>query len=476
MNFPTRQFPTSTLYLKQEFRDSQDYLSYELGQAVRELPPVYTHIVAASLTSLVIGSVAWAAFSQVDEVSSVEGQVIPEQTVQPLQAAIGGRIRRIYVKEGQPIRKGSPLVSIKSGASDNDTEQQLLEAEKRRLEVARQQAEAQKQIQEIEKQKLEINKQGAAVIAEQQEFVQLSSNLTAANTALRNAQAQKTDAQQIYSDTAARLTKARERQQRLQWLAAQGAVSRIDAIDADDRRLDMQNQLTTARTQSTRLDDTIAEARDRITSLQNQTAVQVQKVSQARQTYEQAQQSYQQARQALKQAQQNTQQAQQSYQQATAQRQDTTIVAPEDGVVYNLKMTQGQGTVQPGQELVSILPANAGIKLKVNVSNQEIGFIKTGMKVRVKVDSFQFQEFGTVSGIVEYIAPNSVIERSDTKAVPSFQATIRLEQNTIRVRNEDIQLKPGMTVKAEIITHQRTVLSLLAAPMFKQLSEAFSVR
>ena len=476
MNFPNRQPPTSNLYLKQEFRDSQEYLSLELGQAVRALPPIYTHIVAASLTSLVAGSVAWAAFSQVDEVAAVEGQVVPEQTVQPLQAAIGGRIRKIYVKEGQPILKGSPLMSIKSGASDNDAAQQSIEAEKRRLEVEKQQSEAQRQIQEVEKQKLEIDKQGAAVIAEQQEFVQLSSNLIAASAALRNAQAQKTDAKQIYQDTAARLAKARERQQRLDGLAAQGAVPRLDAIDADDRRLDMQNQLTTANTQSTRLNDTIAEAADRINSLQNQVAVQVQKVSQARQTYQQAKQSYQQAQQALKQAQQNIQQAKQSYQQASTQRQDTTIVAPENGVVYNLKVTQGQGALQLGQEVVSILPADTGVKLKVNISNRDIGFIKKGMRVKIKVDSFQFQEFGTVNGIVEYIAPNSVIERSDDKAIPLFQATIRLEKDTIRVRGEDVQLKPGMTVKAEIVTHQRTVLSLLAEPMVKQLSEAFSVR
>lgn len=475
MNYPNPR-STNTSYLKQEFKDSQEYLSFELGQAVRQLPPVYTHIVAASLTSLVAGGIGWATFSRVDEVAQAEGQIVPDHTVQPLQASIGGRIRGIYVKEGQTVRKGMSLMTVESGASENEVRQQQLEVEKRRLEIDKQKAEAQKQSKEIEKQASEVNKQQAAIIAEQEDAARLQSSLAAARDTLQNAQAQKSDAQQIYGDTAERLTKAKDRQQRLNWLAKQGAVGRLDAIDADDRALDIQNQVTTARTQITRLDDTIADARDKLVSLQNQAAIQTQKINQVQQTYQQARQSYAQAQQEFKQAEKNTQQAQQSYQQATAQQQPSTIVAPETGTVYNLKVTQGQGALQPNQEVLSILPDGVGVKLKVNISNKDIGFIKPGMTVKVKIDTFQFQEFGTVNGTVEYIAPNSVIEKSDDKVGPLFQATIRLAKDSINVRGEEVKLKPGMTVRAEVVTHQRTVISLLMEPMLKQLSEAFSVR
>lgn len=70
---------------KVKFAHAQDYLNYELGNAQRRLPPLYTRLLGVGICALVGGTIAWATFSKVDEVAIAPGQVIPASQVQPMR-------------------------------------------------------------------------------------------------------------------------------------------------------------------------------------------------------------------------------------------------------------------------------------------------------------------------------------------------------------------------------------------------------
>ena len=102
--------PVQARQTKAQFAHPEDYLSYELGQAVQELPPLYTRLMAGSISLLLFSTIAWAHFSQVDEVAVANGELIPSVQVRPVRSLTAGTIRAIKVKEGDRIQQGDVLL------------------------------------------------------------------------------------------------------------------------------------------------------------------------------------------------------------------------------------------------------------------------------------------------------------------------------------------------------------------------------
>jgi HlyD family secretion protein len=129
--------------------------------------------------------------------------------------------------------------------------------------------------------------------------------------------------------------------------------------------------------------------------------------------------------------------------------------------------------VQSGEELLSILPDGEQLSLEVKVLNRDIGFIREGMKAKVKMATFPFQEFGTIEGTVAQVSPNAITDK-DLGLV--FPTRIRLNQHSIKVRGQDVAFTPGMAATGEIVTRKKSVLTFLIEPVTRRFSEAFSVR
>jgi HlyD family secretion protein len=143
------------------------------------------------------------------------------------------------------------------------------------------------------------------------------------------------------------------------------------------------------------------------------------------------------------------------------------------GTVYNIKVSKTGSTVQPGDEMLSIVPDGEALMLEANVQNQDVGFIKTGMRVKVKLATFPYQEYGMVEGTVNKISPNAVNEK-DAGLV--FPVQVQLKQRSVRVNDREVLLSPGMAASAEIVTRQKTVMSFLLDPITASWDQAFSVR
>jgi HlyD family secretion protein len=117
---PLDPSPALSQQTKQQFADEATYLSFELGQAIQELPPLYTRLIAVSLSFAVFGAIGWAAFSKVDEVAVAPGELIPSEQVQPVRSLSNGGIRSIKVKEGQYVSKGDVLLELDANQPNAD--------------------------------------------------------------------------------------------------------------------------------------------------------------------------------------------------------------------------------------------------------------------------------------------------------------------------------------------------------------------
>ncbi|NMG19795.1 HlyD family efflux transporter periplasmic adaptor subunit [Brasilonema bromeliae] len=161
--------------------------------------------------------------------------------------------------------------------------------------------------------------------------------------------------------------------------------------------------------------------------------------------------------------------------QAKNQWQNQTITAPITGRVYNVKVNPSQGTVQPGEELLSILPEGKEPLLEVDLPNQYRGFVDEQMNAKVKIEAFPYQEYGVIEGTVVYVSPYAVVkDKNSGKEV--YPTRIKLHKITIRRRGQDKTLTPGMEASGEIVMRQKSILSLLIEPVTRKFDEVFSVK
>lgn len=457
---PLAANPAQARQTRQQFATPDEYLSYELGKAVQALPPLYTRLLAGGLTAIVVGVITWAHFSKVDEVAVAQGELTPAEQLRPVQALRGGQIAEIHVEEGDRVEKGDILVEQDATLPEAEVARLQESAELIRQDIARLEAERTgstrtgtplqdqllaARLQEFETQQTaaqsEVAQQESAIAAAQARLTRLEANL-------RNAR-----------DT---LTNAQEREASLGELAApeNGAVPRFDYLEARDR---------------------LIQAEDQVASLEQEIAEQQAEIRRAEAAYRQSQEittriASQRQEEILTQLNQRREELtniEGQLEQATRQQAQETIRAPIDGTVYNLQVSRAEGTVQPGEELLSILPEGDDLVLQVQILNRDIGFISPGMTAKVKMATFPFQEFGIIEGEVIRVSPNATTHE---ELGPVYPASIRLDRTTVPVRGQEVELLPGMAASAEIVTRQRSILTFLLEPVTRRFDEAFSTR
>jgi HlyD family secretion protein len=482
--------PAQSQQTKQRLANPEDSLSYELGKAVQELPPFYTRLLSGTISVLVLGTVLWAHFSQVDEVATANGKLIPSTEVRPLRSLSPGSITSTRVKAGDVVKKDDVLVDIDPGANETSVDSLQKEAKRIQDDIARLESESQgrmaaattEQGQLSVARQLEFQQKQAAAVAD---VNQRAAAISEAENRLQrfienrqNAQVTRTNAIASRADAVRSLEIAKERVERLSILEKSNAVPHMEILNARQQLAQASQQVTTAENQ-------INDAEGQIITLEKEIQAQRDRIAQAQAAYESARNTAQglaPQRQGeiltqLKTRREELTKKLGEIEVAKKQKSDrASVKAPFDGTVYNVKVTQGP--VQQGEELLSLLPKDQDLVLEVKVMNRDIGFIRPGMKAKVKLATFPYQEFGLVEGELISISPDAVVEKDEQgrDMGPVFPAKVRLSKTAINVRGSDTPLTPGMVATADIVTRKKSILSFILEPITRKFSEAFSVR
>jgi hemolysin D len=152
----------------------------------------------------------------------------------------------------------------------------------------------------------------------------------------------------------------------------------------------------------------------------------------------------------------------------------TELRAPVDGVVQQLQVHTTGGVVTSAQPLMVIVPDQADVIAEVKIDNKDVGFVREGQAVAIKVEAFPFTRYGTVPGIVTWVARDAVVD--DRTGLAHFPATVRLATREIAVDGKRVSLSPGLNMTAEVMTGRRRLIEFLISPIQKQLSEGLRER
>ncbi|MEY2840651.1 MAG: hypothetical protein RJB60_2950, partial [Pseudomonadota bacterium] len=170
---------------------------------------------------------------------------------------------------------------------------------------------------------------------------------------------------------------------------------------------------------------------------------------------------------------------------ATQRESLTTLKAPVDGTVQQLAVHTTGGVVTPAQVLLVVVPDQAHVTADVTLENKDVGFVNQGQEAEVKLETFPYTRYGTITAKVTHISADAVVQDvRDTKdgtAKPGapgaiFPATLTLSSNTIDVDGKRIRLSPGMTLTAEIKTGKRRVIDYLLSPVQTYAQESMRER
>ncbi|RRD53762.1 HlyD family type I secretion periplasmic adaptor subunit [Campylobacter rectus] len=149
------------------------------------------------------------------------------------------------------------------------------------------------------------------------------------------------------------------------------------------------------------------------------------------------------------------------------------IKSPVDGFVGKLLIHTEGGVVSPNDNLISIVPSDAPLIIKANVLNKDIGFLKLGQEVAIKIDTFSFQKYGLLHGNIIEISKDAI---EDEKLGLIYEIKIKPNSLDIKVEGEIKRLEIGMSVIAEVKTGKRRVIELFIYPIIKYMDEGLSVR
>ncbi|MBO1049520.1 MAG: HlyD family efflux transporter periplasmic adaptor subunit [Dolichospermum sp. DEX182a] len=483
---------------KERFAKPEEQLSYELGKAVQELPPLYTRLLAGTMSFVIFGTISWAHFSEIDEVATATGELIASTQVRPVTALGNGSILAVKVKEGDRVTKDQILIQRDPNFQQTDVNRlakssKLIEDDLQRLQAERSGGKTAGTILQDEllnSRLLDYKAKQAAAAAEanrQQSILnqakvrlsRLQENLANAKVSFTNVQKNLENVKSLRSMLDNNLSIAQQREENLRTLVEPGALTRVDYLDAKERLNRANADIIRNADEITKNQNNLTEAKDKIASLEKDAAAQFQEINQAEQAYQTARNqnirltSERQSEiltQINKRKEELTTVAGQ-LEQAKQQKDGETIKAPVAGTIYKIKATKGP--VQSGEELLSILPEGEEMLLEVKVLNRDIGFINQGMKAKVKIATFPFQEFGVVEGEVLQISPNAIIDKELGLVFPT---RIKLSKHSLNVRGQQVEFNPGMAANAEIVTRQKSVLTFIVEPITRRFSEAFSVR
>ena len=428
-----------------------DFLPAALEVIERPVSPTGRLTAWALLVGLLL-TIAWLSLGRIDIVASASGRIVPTGSVKLVQAATSGIVRGIYVRDGDMVRRGQPLIDLDPTMSGAEEEQATRALQAAQLDVARNQAIAD------------------AIAGRGMHFAPPpGTDPLVAETQRRLIEAQVNSTMASISGLAAATSASLSE--------AQGAGQQIrkyddtlPIIDRELRNLDELDRYGLIPRQR------LFEMRRQRRSELGDRDVAVAQRSRALSDAEKFGQQRTQARaEALRQALADLAKAQSDAalrsEEVTKARQKSRLQrlsAPVDGTIQQLSVHTVGGVVEPVKPIMIVVPQDS-LVVDAKILNRDVGFVRLGQDAVVKLEAFPFTQYGTVPGRILSISPDAV---DDRKLGPIYMARIELLRSAIQADGREIALSPGMSATVDIKTGQRSILQFLVSPIDRARAEA----
>jgi len=396
--------------------------------------------------------VVWAALAHVDEVTQGEARVIPSRQLQVLQALDGGVVAEILVREGQVVEAGQMLLRIDetratSGVRESAAQGFALRARQARLRAlaegtafkpppatdaeTRHTVEEERRLYQAKRSELEtmlsINRQ--QLVQRQQELVEMQARRSSAQRSLELGQQE--------------LAQTRP-------LLASGAVSQVEILRLERDVTRSRGEMEQATAQIARVQAAIGEAQ--------------RKIEETELTFRNE------ARRDLADVTGKLNALTEGAVALADRVEKAQVKSPVRGRVQRLLANTVGGVVQPGKDIVEIVPLDDTLVLEARIAPKDIAFIRPGQTAMVKFSAYDFSIYGGLEATVENISPDTTV---DERGYAFYLVRVRTTKPHL---GEKLPIIPGMTAEVDVLTGRKSVLTYLLKPVLKVQAHALRER
>jgi len=432
-----------------------------LFEIATEAPAATTRVVLKCVAVLFAVLLIWALIAKLDIVAVAQGRLVPQTYVKIVQPAEAGVIREILVDDGDAVAKDQVLLRMDPTVNNADrgaTERELAltQLQLRRVEAELSSGALRRQSQDDSALYDQVH---AQYQAHRQAFLDQISQETSTRERMAN---ELTASREVLRKLEATLPSYQRSADAFDKLANQNLVGSIQAEEKRREAVEKAQDLESQRASVAALTASLQQQEQHIAQLKS---VYVSDLNQLRMDTVS-----------------RITRLQQDSRKLTYQHGLLELRAPQAGIVKDLATTTVGTVVQPGTVLLNLVPANEPLQAEVMIDNQDIGFIREGQPVRLKLAAFPFQKYGMMDGIVKTVSADASQTR-DTRTTQSptdetnaaalaFKAIVTLNTQQLLAADRQLPLAAGMSVSAEIIEDKRTVFEYLLSPVQRIASEA----
>jgi hemolysin D len=416
--------------------------------------------------ALIVIAIVWSIFGRVEIVAVATGKFIPSGQVKLIQAANIGRVKAIHVNDGDSVRAGQALIELDPTLAEADRQRLESDWVASSLELARWRAFsswlANGKVGSVSAASVDTSAIGAGsriIVNEssvalqssllEQSIAQQRSKIAGIDQTLVRRRAEAESTRQALEKLKQTLPLVTQRADSLKKLSDQNLVARNSYLEVEQQRIEALQDLAA---QESNLTSTAAAINELIEQRQLTLA------DTRRDAFEKIEELEKQSRS-----------QRQELIKASDIADDQVLASPVDGVVQQLKVHTIGGVVTAADPLLVVVPRDQTLEVEARVLNKDIGFVRAGQPVTVKVESFPFTRYGVLRGTVSSVSRDAI---ADEKLGLYYLARVRVPKGHMTIDGVDVQLSPGMTVTAEVTTGTRRLIEYLLSPVMQHVEES----
>ncbi|WP_428456162.1 HlyD family type I secretion periplasmic adaptor subunit [Photobacterium makurazakiensis] len=401
----------------------------------------------------------WAANAQLEQVTRGQGRVIPSLQLQIVQNLEGGIVKQILITEGEQVSSQQPLILIDDTRFRSDFDEKAidlagLEADAIRLNALLDSVKTGKQAVTIATDRLTFSalfsEQHPELVHRQRSeyrdtLANLSNQLSVISQQIQQKNRELDEAKARLANQKRSLSLASQEYRITKPLADEGVVPKVELLK-------LQRQVNDTRREATSTELSLPVIRAEL----GEATLKRLDIALKFRTDMQSE---------LNQTSDKLDTLNQSHIGLKDKVARTIVTSPVNGTVHKIHINTVGGVIQPGMDLVEIVPTEDSLLVEAKIAPKDIGFLRPGLKAKLKFTAYDFTVYGGLDGTLEHISADTV---TDEQGDSYYQ--IRIRTNSSHVLDRDggqLPIIPGMTAAADIITGQRTVLQYLLNPVLK---------
>lgn len=416
--------------------------------------PRSTHLILWLIIVLFVSLISWAAYFEIDEVARGDGKVIPSSQVQIIQNLEGGIVDELLVKEGEIVEKDQILLRINDTRFSSPLKESQSQRGALQAKIARLTAEAESKeftiTSDVSEQDKEFWQNEKSLFVARQQGLQASFNILEQQKNQKNQEIRELKSKQSQLEKSRNLVQQELKITRP--LVKQGIMSEVELLRLERQANDIQGEMETTRLSIPRAEAGLEEVKKKM----EETAANFRSAARTELNENKAKLS--------------------GLSESNVALEDrvkrTAVRSPVKGTVKQIKVNTVGGVVQPGMDLLEIVPLEDNLLIEAKVRPSDIAFLHAGQPAMIKFTAYDFSIYGGLTAKLEHISADSI---TNEKGEAFFLIRLRTDKNYLGEQKR-FPIMSGMIATVDILTGRKTILDFLMKPLNKIRERALRER